>query len=61
MTLAPTAPPSANVNDDGPADETMMDRENLLACGVLEHHLEHWGRTDLAPVYDWSVLCFERA
>mmetsp|Transcript_7239 Transcript_7239/g.8618 ORF Transcript_7239/g.8618 Transcript_7239/m.8618 type:complete len:1441 (+) Transcript_7239:158-4480(+) len=49
ITLAPTAPPA----DMGGLDGTMMDRENLLACSVLEHHLERWDRTDLAPVYDW--------
>lgn len=31
----------------------MMDRENLLVCSVLEHHLSEWGRPDLAAVYDW--------
>ena len=31
----------------------MMDRENLLVCSVLEHHLAEWGRADLAAVYDW--------
>jgi hypothetical protein len=55
MTLAPTAPPNAAESsvENQPVDSTMMDRENLLTCGMLEHHLTGWGRSDLAPLYDW--------
>jgi hypothetical protein len=54
ITLAPTAPPaSISKSTDMSLDGTMYDRENLLACAALEHHLERWNRTDLAPVYDW--------
>ena len=55
LTLAPTAPPntSSSMGVPAPVDETMMDRENLLACAVLEQHLTHWNRTDLGPLYDW--------
>ena len=52
MTLAPTAPPNAD-ESVGATDSTMMDRENLLVCGVLERQLVFCNRTDLSPVYDW--------
>ena len=40
MTISPTAPP--NADDGGPIDLSMMDRENLLLCGILERNLDFW-------------------
>mmetsp|Transcript_64790 Transcript_64790/g.130298 ORF Transcript_64790/g.130298 Transcript_64790/m.130298 type:complete len:1130 (+) Transcript_64790:166-3555(+) len=58
MTLAPNAPPNSSdsAKDGRPVEPTMMDRENLLECSLLEHQLKIWGRTDLAPLYDWFHL-----
>ena len=55
VTLNATAPPNADdapLRDGDTVDETMMDRENLLQCSILEHHLVEWHRSDLAPVSD---------